>query len=72
MNVKSFVKFLIDLKNPKSNRRTAGFTDEEREQFGKLLEEGFLDSFRHLYPDKEEVYSYWTYMMNARGKNVGW
>ena len=62
----------IDLANPKTNHKTAGFTPQEREEFGKLLDEGFLDSFRHLYPEKEKAYSYWTYMMNCRAKNVGW
>ncbi|XP_043914233.1 DNA-(apurinic or apyrimidinic site) endonuclease isoform X1 [Protopterus annectens] len=62
----------IDLKNPKTNKKTAGFTVEEREGFTSLLEEGFADSFRHLYPDTQYAYTFWTYMMNARGKNVGW
>lgn len=62
----------IDLKNPKSNRRNAGFTDEEREKMTKLLDSGFIDSFRHFYPDKEGAYSWWSYMGNARAKNVGW
>lgn len=62
----------IDLKNPKTNRRNAGFTDEERGKFGKLLDAGFTDTFRHLYPDKEGVYSWWSYRFNARKNNAGW
>ena len=62
----------IDLKNPKTNRRNAGFTDEEREKMTQLLESGFTDSFRYLYPDKKEAYSWWSYMGHAREKNVGW
>ncbi|XP_030043182.1 DNA repair nuclease/redox regulator APEX1 [Microcaecilia unicolor] len=62
----------IDLKNPKTNKKTAGFTPQEREGFGTLLGEGFVDTFRHLYPDVPYAYTFWTYMMNARGKNVGW
>ncbi|XP_071819239.1 exodeoxyribonuclease-like [Apostichopus japonicus] len=63
----------IDLKNPKSNKnKTAGFTDQERDGFTKLLDEGFTDTFRHLYPETEEMYSFWTYMGNCRAKNVGW
>ena len=62
----------IDLKNPKTNRRNAGFTDEEREKFGKLLDAGFTDTFRHLYPDKEGIYSWWSYRFNARKNNAGW
>ncbi|HIQ59905.1 MAG TPA: exodeoxyribonuclease III [Candidatus Merdivicinus intestinavium] len=62
----------IDLKNPKTNRRNAGFTDEEREKMTKLLGAGFLDSFRFLYPDKAGVYSWWSYMFKAREKNAGW
>ena len=61
-----------DLANPKSNAKTAGFTKEEREGFGKLLSEGFIDTFRHLYPDKKEAYSYWSYRSNARSRNKGW
>jgi exodeoxyribonuclease-3 len=62
----------IDLKNPKSNHKTAGFTDEERESFKKILKEvELIDTYRYKYPTKEE-YSYWTYRMNARAKNVGW
>ena len=61
----------IDLKNPKSNRGNAGFTDEEREKFSVLLDAGFTDSFRYLHPE-EEKYSWWSYMFKAREKNVGW
>jgi exodeoxyribonuclease-3 len=61
----------IDLKNPKSNRQSAGFSDEERAKFTELLESGFTDTFRTLYPDKIE-YSWWSYMFSARAKNVGW
>ena len=62
----------IDLKNPKSNHRNAGFTDEERNKMTKLLEAGFTDSFRYMYPDKEDAYTWWSYMFKAREKNVGW
>ena len=62
----------IDLKNPKSNRGNAGFTDEEREKMTELLHSGFIDSFRFLYPDKTDSYSWWSYMGKAREKNVGW
>ena len=62
----------IDLKNPKSNRGNAGFTDEERKKMTQLLESGFTDSFRYLYPDKENCYSWWSYMGHAREKNIGW
>ncbi len=62
----------IDLKNPKTNRRNAGFTDEERQKMTELLDAGFIDSFRFLYPDKEGVYSWWSYMFKAREKNAGW
>eukprot|EP00057_Strongylocentrotus_purpuratus_P023294 XP_011677768.1 PREDICTED: DNA-(apurinic or apyrimidinic site) lyase isoform X1 [Strongylocentrotus purpuratus] len=63
----------IDLKNPKSNRnKTPGFTDQEREGFTSLLDMGFVDSFRHLYPEEADAYSFWTYMGNCRAKNVGW
>ena len=62
----------IDLKNPKTNRRSAGFTDEERSKMRKLLEAGFTDTFRYLYPDKENAYTWWSYMGHAREKNVGW
>lgn len=62
----------IDLKNPKTNRRNAGFTDEERNKMTALLEAGFTDTFRYLYPNKEEIYSWWSYMFHAREKNSGW
>ena len=62
----------IDLANPKTNRRSAGFTDQEREGLSNLLAEGFLDSFRHLYPDKTGAYSWWSYRAGARARNVGW
>lgn len=62
----------IDLKNPKTNRRSAGFTDEERERMTILLGSGFIDSFRYLYPDKEGAYSWWSYRMRARERNAGW
>ena len=62
----------IDLKNPKTNRRNAGFTDEERNKMTELLSAGFTDSFRYLYPEKENCYSWWSYMGHAREKNVGW
>ena len=62
----------IDLKNPKSNRGNAGFTDEEREKMTQLLQAGFIDSFRFLYPDKTDSYTWWSYMGRAREKNVGW
>lgn len=62
----------IDLKNPKSNRRNAGFTDEERGCFTKVLASGFVDSFRHFYPDLEGAYSWWSYMANSRARNIGW
>lgn len=62
----------IDLKNPKTNHQNAGFTDEERQKMTKLLKSGFTDSFRFLYPDKIEAYSWWSYLFHAREKNVGW
>lgn len=62
----------IDLKNPKTNRKNAGFTDDEREKFTKLLDAGFLDTFRYFYPDKTDIYSWWSYMFSARQKNAGW
>ena len=62
----------IDLKNPKTNRKNAGFTDEEREKMTELLSVGFTDTFRYFYPDKEEAYSWWSYMGRAREKNTGW
>lgn len=62
----------IDLKNPKTNRKNAGFTEEERNKMDIALSSGFTDSFRHIYPDKEGEYSWWSYMGGARAKNVGW
>ena len=62
----------IDLKNPKSNRRSAGFTDEERGKMTELLAAGFVDSFRHLHPDAAGIYSWWSYRFNARANNAGW
>ena len=62
----------IDLKNPKTNRRNAGFTDEERNKMSKLLETNFIDTFRYKYPDMENAYTWWSYMGNARAKNIGW
>ena len=62
----------IDLKNPKSNRRNAGFTDEERGKFTELLEAGFIDTFRYFYPDQTDIYSWWSYRFQARQKNAGW
>ncbi|MDE6182316.1 MAG: exodeoxyribonuclease III [Eubacteriales bacterium] len=62
----------IDLKNPKTNRKSAGFSDEEREKFSILLESGFTDTFRYFYPDLEGAYSWWSYRFNAREKNTGW
>ncbi len=62
----------IDLKNPKQNRRNAGFTDEEREKMTSLLGSGFVDTFRYLYPNKEDSYTWWSYMANSRARNIGW
>ncbi|KAH8251189.1 hypothetical protein KR032_002229 [Drosophila birchii] len=62
----------IDLENPKTNTRNAGFTKEERDKMTELLELGFVDTFRHLYPDQKGAYTFWTYMANARARNVGW
>jgi len=62
----------IDLKNPKTNRHSAGFTDEEREKMTELLKENFTDTYRMLYPNKENAYTWWSYMMKAREKNIGW
>lgn len=62
----------IDLKNPKTNRKNAGFTDEERNKFTELLEVGFVDTFRYFYPDEENIYSWWSYRFKAREKNAGW
>ena len=62
----------IDLKNPKSNRKNPGFTDEERECFTRVLQSGFIDTFRYFYPDQENIYSWWSYRFKAREKNAGW
>ena len=62
----------IDLANPKTNKKNAGFTKEERDGFTELIASGFTDTFRHFYPKKEKAYTFWTYMMNCRAKNVGW
>ncbi len=62
----------IDLKNPSSNHHNAGFTDEERVCFTKVLESGYIDTFRYFYPDKKDAYSWWSYMFHAREKNAGW
>ena len=62
----------IDLKNPKSNRRNAGFTDEERGKLQELLDAGFIDTFRHFYPDQADIYSWWSYRFKARERNSGW
>lgn len=62
----------IDIKNPKSNRKNAGFTDEERQKMTELLSDGFVDTFRYFYPDKADIYSWWSYRFQAREKNAGW
>lgn len=62
----------IDLKNPNTNRKNAGFTDEERNKFTQFLESGFIDTYRYFYPDKEGIYSWWSYRFNARANNAGW
>ena len=62
----------IDLKNPTTNRKNAGFTDEEREKFTELLNAGFIDTFRYFYPDTKGIYSWWSYRFNARKNNAGW
>ena len=62
----------IDLKNPKTNHKNAGFTDEERACFTKVVESGFIDTFRHFYPDQTDIYSWWSYRFHAREKNAGW
>ena len=62
----------IDLKNPKTNRKNAGFTDEERSKMTALLDDGFIDTFRFFYPDIEGIYSWWSYRFKAREKNAGW
>ena len=62
----------IDLKNPKSNHKNAGFTDEERGKMTTLLESGFIDTFRYFYPDQADIYSWWSYRFQARKRNAGW
>jgi len=62
----------IDLKNPQANRRNAGFTDEERSKFSQLLEAGFIDTYRHFYPEQQDAYSWWSYRFKARERNAGW
>ncbi|WP_353892398.1 exodeoxyribonuclease III [Proteinivorax hydrogeniformans] len=62
----------IDIKNPKSNKKNAGFTIEERDKLSELLKEGFIDTFRYFYPEKEGAYSWWSYMRQARQRNIGW
>ena len=62
----------IDIKNPAANKNNAGFTQEERDKMTQLLEAGFTDTFRHLYPDRRDAYSWWSYMSNARERNIGW
>ena len=62
----------IDLKNPKTNRKNAGFTDEERGKFSTMLSHGYIDTFRHFYPDMKDIYSWWSYRFSARAKNAGW
>ena len=62
----------IDLKNPKTNRKNAGFTDEERAKFTELVNDGFIDTFRYFYPEMEGIYSWWSYRFKAREKNAGW
>lgn len=67
-----YLLILPDLKNPKTNRKNAGFTDEERSGMTELLGDGFVDTYRHKNPDKAGAYTFWTYMMNSRAKNTGW
>lgn len=62
----------IDLKNPKTNRKNAGFSDQEREKFSTLLDSGFIDTFRHFYPDQTDAYTWWSYFANSRERNIGW
>ena len=62
----------VDLKNPSTNRKNAGFSDEERGKFSELLESGFIDTYRHFYPDKTDAYTWWSYFSNARERNIGW
>lgn len=67
-----YPRFYLDLANPKTNTKSAGFTQEERDGMTEMLSLGFVDTFRELYPTKEKAYTYWTYMSNARARNVGW
>lgn len=67
-----YMVVVSDLKNPKTNQKSAGFTPEEREGMTQLLSEGFVDTFRHFNPETEGAYTFWTYMSNARAKNTGW
>ena len=67
-----YCTIFLDLTNPKTNTKTAGFTKEERENFTVLLDQGYIDTYRHFYPDRKNQYSFWSYRANARGKNVGW
>lgn len=62
----------IDIKNPKTNHRNAGFTDEERAKMTRILDSGFIDTFRYFYPDRADIYSWWSYRFRAREKNAGW
>lgn len=62
----------IDLKNPKTNRKNAGFSDQERDKFSTLLDSGFIDTYRHFYPDKTDAYTWWSYFANSRERNIGW
>ena len=62
----------IDIKNPNTNRRNAGFTDEERDKFTQLLSAGFIDTFRYLHPDAKDIYSWWSYRFRSRERNTGW
>lgn len=68
----TFLNIFLDLANPKSNTKKAGFTKEERDNMSLLLEEGFIDTFRTLNPEKTGAYTFWTFFMNARARNVGW
>ena len=62
----------IDIRNPNTNRRNAGFTDEERDKFTQLLSAGFIDTFRYLHPDAKDIYSWWSYRFRSRERNTGW
>lgn len=67
-----FQDLFLDLANPKTNTKNAGFTKEERADFTELLSAGYIDSYRHLYPKKRAAYTFWSYMRNARAQNIGW